>query len=183
MPDTHSIPFGGQEVASMSVKVTNAGDGLTEALRIDPVDLKFGQRVYQVIEGFVVKAEVEPENHLDPQGKVKVKYVIKAGTSTLVDEGTVVEAINLTRDRILAAQEAAAAQAQLEGTERPTTRKDKAGAAAEAAVAGAPVGDGPHDEDGFHDPALAKTDAEATTEPALPGKSKGRAKKETVSDA
>lgn len=139
MADKHMIPFGGQEVAAVAVKVTNAGDGLSEAMRVDPVDLRFGQRVYQVIEGFVVKAEVTPENHLDPAGPVVLKYTIKAGTSTLVDEATVREAIDLTRNRILAAQEAASAQLQVEGLERP--------------VEGPPEME-TDDGAGFHDPAL-----------------------------
>jgi hypothetical protein len=157
------IPFGGQEVASVAVKVTNAGDGLTEALRVDPVDLAFGQRVYQVIEGFVVKAEVIPQNHLDPQGPVVVKYVIKAGTSTLVDEATVIAAIDLTRNRVLAAQEAASDAKQLEGMERP--------------VEGAPEWKDPEgselDEAGFHDPALAVAgDGAKTEKPSAIGRAK-----------
>jgi hypothetical protein len=155
----HSIPFGGQSVAAVAVKVTNAGDGLSEAMRVDPVDLRFGQRVYQVIEGFVTKAEVAPANHLDPQGDVIVKYTIKAGTSTLVDQGTVIEAIDITRNRILRAQEEAAAQKQLEGTERP--------------VEGAPPAqDDPDgfgtDADGFHDPALVGAQDAAPAEPTEP---------------
>ena len=168
--EKHMIPFGGQEVASVAVKVTNAGDGLSEAMRVDPVDLRFGQRVYQVIEGFVVKAEVIPANHLDPQGPVVIKYTIKAGTSTLVDEGTVIEAIDITRNRILRAQEEAAAQKQLEGTERPVE-----GAPAWVDPEGAPT-----DEDGFHDPALAtaETVPPSETPPAV-----GRNRRRKEADA
>lgn len=167
----HSIPFGGQSVASVAVKVTNAGDGLSEAMRVDPVDLRFGQRVYQVIEGFVTKAEVMPVTPADPQGDVVVKYTIKAGTSTLVDEGTVIEAIDITRNRILRAQEEAAAQKQLEGTERPV----------EGAPPETPDPDGfGKDEDGFHDPALAGDTPAATPEPI--GK-KPRKPKDVPADA
>ncbi len=171
MPDNkHSIPFGGQEVSAVAVKVTNAGDGLSEAMRVDPIDLVFGQRVYLVTEGFVTKAEVAPANHLDPLGKVAVKYVIKAGTATFVDEGSVIAAIDLTRNRILAAQEAAADQQQIEGTERP--------------VAGPPPEfreDGT-DEDGFHDPALAVV-AELHPEASQPSKRSHRKQKDAAADA
>lgn len=53
MADDDLDPFEGKPVIRCKVKITNAGDGLSDALKVDPVELHVNQRVFYVLEAEV----------------------------------------------------------------------------------------------------------------------------------
>jgi hypothetical protein len=54
-----SLPkFEGKEVTGAQVRITGAGDSLSEALEVEPVALHYGQEVT-----YVIKTKVEQVNH------------------------------------------------------------------------------------------------------------------------
>lgn len=46
-------PFHGMPVNRCAVQITKAGDGLSDALKVDPIELNIGERVFYVLEGEV----------------------------------------------------------------------------------------------------------------------------------
>ncbi len=46
-------PFEGKSAIGCAVIITKAGDGLSDALKVDPVELHLGDRVFYVLEGEV----------------------------------------------------------------------------------------------------------------------------------
>lgn len=116
--DTDLKPFEGREVSSTSIRITNAGDGLSEALEIDPLTLRIGERVYVVLECDVSKIRHEPRKaakgeESDPTDLVRVQ-ILRASAATLVDKELVGDAIAAQKDRIQAAKDAAAGQERLD---------------------------------------------------------------------
>ena len=96
--------FEGFDVSRVAVAVTNAGDGLSKALGVEPVDLKIGQTVYLAMEAKVVgvnhrtiRIEGEDTDLLERVAK------LRAQTATIVDAEAVAEAIDVTRRKIEAA--------------------------------------------------------------------------------
>lgn len=68
------------------VAITNAGDGLSEAMLVDPNELELGSTVYVVLECTTTRVQYEPVKDTDTLIR---KHVLRAGTATLVD-GTLV---------------------------------------------------------------------------------------------
>lgn len=84
MTDTVTLqPFDGHDVTSTSIAVTNAGDGLSKDLAIDPTEYHHGDKVYVVLETEVTKVQFVPDKD-DDDGLTRV-HVLRAGTSTIVD--------------------------------------------------------------------------------------------------
>lgn len=85
MTDTTDVDLGqfdGRDVLTTSVKVTKAGDGLSEALGVDPQLLHHGDRGAIVIEYEVDKITFDPIK--DTQGLNRV-HTLKAMRGTLID--------------------------------------------------------------------------------------------------
>lgn len=93
--------FEGREVIGAKVKITNAGDGLSQAMEIAPDELKLGQKVYVVLEGEVSKIALVPAK--EGRGVIR-EQSIRAGVATIVEEALVKEALEEQR---LAIEEAA----------------------------------------------------------------------------
>lgn len=74
--------FENRDVLQAAIKVTNAGDGLSQALAIEPVEYHLGDTVYLVIEAEVSKVNYE---ELRDTGALKRVHTFKAGTATLVE--------------------------------------------------------------------------------------------------
>ena len=75
--------FEGRDVLQSTIKVTNAGDGLSEALAIEPVEMHLGEKRYLLIEAEVSKVNYE---ELKDTGTLRRVHTLRAGVATLVDE-------------------------------------------------------------------------------------------------
>lgn len=96
-------PFEGLPVTRTTVKVTNAGDGLSQAMKVDPAELHQGDRVYLVLECEVAKVTHEPVDREDPRGPQARVHTLRAGRATLVDADLVRGVLDEQDERIEAA--------------------------------------------------------------------------------
>jgi len=85
------------EVVGSSIKLTNAGDGLSKAMQVDPLELHVGERVFVVVEAVVGPVGFNPAK--DSKGLIRV-HTLKAGTATLVDETLVKDVLEEQRIKI-----------------------------------------------------------------------------------
>ncbi|WP_375490255.1 hypothetical protein [uncultured Jatrophihabitans sp.] len=75
--------FESETVARASVKITNAGDGLSEALKVDPIALHMNDVVYYVLRG-----EVTQINHrTDRDDEIVRVHTVKADQISPIDAG------------------------------------------------------------------------------------------------
>jgi hypothetical protein len=73
--------FEGEEVAKAAVRITNAGDGLSEALKVQPKALNMHDEVYYILRG-----EVSQVNHKTDKDDLLTRlHTIKASEITEVD--------------------------------------------------------------------------------------------------
>lgn len=95
--------YEGIDVDKATVKITNAGDGLSDALKFEPVALHHGDEVFFVLKGKVVKVTHEPEGKVelddDIDELVRV-HVVKTFEIAMVDEFDVSELLAKNRERI-----------------------------------------------------------------------------------
>lgn len=110
--NTKLTPYRGRDVVRTSIAITNAGDGLSNAMKIDPVEYDPEGRVYVVLECTVSKHQHVP---IPDTGTMELIQTFKAGTATIVDADLVKEHIAQQEARIQAAKDAATGQANLEG--------------------------------------------------------------------
>lgn len=89
--------FEGSPVLNAGVKITNAGDGLSQALGIEPVELKQGETVYVVLECTVGTIAFTPIKNTDGVARVQT---LRAGTATIVDKDLVAAQLEEQRVRI-----------------------------------------------------------------------------------
>lgn len=111
-----------KKVQSTVVKITKAGDGLSEALSIEPVNLPINGKVYVLLE-----CEVEQHAHkrVRTRGRnaavvpnlVQLIQTLEAQTVTLVDADLAKAPIEAQRQRIAEARAAAEAEAAREDPE------------------------------------------------------------------
>lgn len=109
-PVTDLGTFDGKQVLSTSVAVTNAGDGLSQAMKIDPQLLHLGQKHVLVMECEVAKVRFDPIKDTDAVQRV---HVLRAGTATLIDHSVVEDVLAVQREKIERAKEAEAGIARL----------------------------------------------------------------------
>lgn len=126
--------FEGRTILSTTIQVTNAGDGLSDAMKIDPVVMHHGETVYVVLECEVSKVRFDPIK--DTQGVARV-HVLKAGTATLIDGAAVEDALDAQREKIARAKEAAQGVARLP-TDEELAYQHGEGAHSEGLVDGCP---------------------------------------------
>lgn len=74
--------YEGHAVAGTTVSIRNTGDGLSQAMKVDPVKLDFGSTVYVVLECEVEKHRYESAGFADDLILVNM---LKAGRATLID--------------------------------------------------------------------------------------------------
>lgn len=122
LADTTGLqPFEGKPVLRSVVAITGAGDGLSQAMAIEPVEYHQGERVYVVLECTVDKVTFEPIDNTDPGGAQKRKHTFKAGTATVMDSDVVRDAISEQAERITVAKEkAAGVERMLDNDGEPT---------------------------------------------------------------
>lgn len=115
MADTSELqPYKGMDVLRTTIIVTNAGDGLSQAMGIDPVELEIGSRHVLVLDVEVVEHKHRPIKDVDA---LELRQVLRASTATLAAGDDVRAMLEAQADRILRAQEAAAGVSRLEFVE------------------------------------------------------------------
>ena len=114
---TDLAPFEDREVIRTTIAVTNAGDGLSEAMKVQPVEMHLGDRVYLVLEAVVAKVRFDPAERDDPDGDLVRVHVLRAGTATIVDRKLVGKLIDTQAERIRRAREEEAGILHLNGTD------------------------------------------------------------------
>lgn len=106
-------PYKGSDVLRTTIAVRNAGDGLSEAMGIDPVELPIGSKVVLVLECEVKAHDYE---RIPNTKALVLKQVLKAGTATLIDAELVQAALVEQRERIDKAKADASGQPRLVDT-------------------------------------------------------------------
>lgn len=89
--------YEGHAVASTSVSIRNTGDGLSKAMRVDPIKLELGTTVYVVLECEVEKHRYEPADFADDLILVNM---LKAGRATMIDNAAVRKALDVQEKKI-----------------------------------------------------------------------------------
>lgn len=140
LADQSKLPaYGGKTVTRTSIKITNAGDGLSAGLAIDPEVLDLGRKVYVVLE--CVVDSHEHDRILDKgndTGLLVLNQVLKAGTGTLIDADVVRAAIADQAEKIQKAQEQAKGIERLPFGAEELSNKHAEGAHADGLVPGCP---------------------------------------------
>lgn len=103
--------FDGHSVRGTTIRITNTGDGLSKALKIDPQLLQMGDRIFVVVEAVVGPITFDPID--DDSDDVIRKHSASAQAVTLVDESLVREVLDAQIERIEAAREAESGQTRL----------------------------------------------------------------------
>lgn len=106
-------PFEGKEVVKTSIAITNAGDGLSEAMKVKPTMMKLGQTVYVLMECEVAKIRHEELKDTDTLNRV---HVLKAGAATIVTKKFAEDHIKAQKAEIERAKDAAAGVERIPGT-------------------------------------------------------------------
>jgi hypothetical protein len=179
LSDTSGLTaYKGRDVLRTSIAIRKAGDGLSEAMGLDPVELVIGDHVFVVLDCVVAHHDYGPIKDTDC---LELKQVLNAEGATLVDEELVRKHLDDQQDRVRLARERA------QGVQRLGFDGDKApdgDEMAEAEALAAQHHAGVHDElrDGcpLCDDERAALDAEARAdsgpEPTPIGKGRGRGK-------
>lgn len=103
-------PFDGMDVLRTTIAVTNAGDGLSEAMKVDPQEFHLGDEVFVVLRCEVAKVQFVPIKDTDALSRV---HVLKAGDATIIDGDIVEDHLIAQAERILKAKEQAAGVTRL----------------------------------------------------------------------
>lgn len=93
-------PFDGRDVRAATVSITNAGDGLSQAMKVDPVELHHADTVYVVLQCEVAKVRFDQIKDSDDLMRV---HVLKAGLATLVEGELVADVLAAQRKKIMEA--------------------------------------------------------------------------------
>jgi hypothetical protein len=81
----------GRDVRGVRIKVTNTGDGLSNAMKVEPQELHIGEKVFVVMETTVSADGHEPVSK--DSDDLALVYRLKAGTAAIVDEAVVRSAL------------------------------------------------------------------------------------------
>lgn len=115
--DGQLAPFEGRDVLQTSIKVTNAGDGLSDAMAVDPDEYHLGDTVHVVLECIVGRVDYVQINGVDALRRV---HTLKAGTATVVDAELVKDVLDAQRLAIEKAKGVARLPFVGDGEEEPT---------------------------------------------------------------
>lgn len=89
--------FDGHDVITSSVAIRNAGDGLSQAMSIEHIELHHGQTVYVVLECEVKDVQFPIIKDTESLNR---KHVLSAGTATIVDKALVDSVITAQKIKI-----------------------------------------------------------------------------------
>ncbi len=90
--------FEGHDVVAATVKITKAGDGLSSALKLDPVQLGIGDEVHVVLRGVVRDVIFTPTKD-DPDDRTRV-HVVVTDDVALVAAESVSGLLETNRERL-----------------------------------------------------------------------------------
>ena len=130
--------FDGKTVARTTIAITNAGDGLSEAMKIEPQLLHHGDKVYVLLECEVSKIRFD---EVKDTGYLSRVHVLKAGGAVIADASTaeqVKASIAAMTARIEAARDAEEGKRKMFPTPDEMTAEHRAGAHADDLVPGCP---------------------------------------------
>lgn len=117
--------FEDEQVQQVQVRITNAGDGLSEALKIDPKILHLGDEFFCVLRG-----EVTQINHKQDDNDIVTRvHTVKASAITEVDGEMAKRILTAAADNLARAKAAREGQMMLEAAEeleREDAAKDAA---------------------------------------------------------
>jgi hypothetical protein len=111
-------PFEGQDVVGSRIKVTNAGDGLSESLAVEPAAFGLGSKLYVVLECEVAKVQHVPVKDTDTLVR---EHTFKALGATLADADLVAELVEQQKEIIRLRKEEAAGIQRLTFAPDPDT--------------------------------------------------------------
>lgn len=114
--------FEGRTVTRTTIAVKNAGDGLSQALKIEPQLLHQGDTVYVVLECVVGPIKFDPYAD-DVCSRVQE---LRAGAATIIDADVVRSAIEDQKERIRVAEDAEKGVRELP-TDEALAREHRAG--------------------------------------------------------
>ena len=95
---TTLTPFEDHDVVGATISITNAGDGLSDAMKIEPREFEHGETVHVILETVVSKVRFDPSKD-NSEDLIRV-HVLKAGLATIVDSNSVEPALNAQRRKI-----------------------------------------------------------------------------------
>jgi hypothetical protein len=95
--------FEGRKVTSARMTITKTGDGLSDAMHVDPVKLHLGDEVFVIIKGVV--ADVRHPANKDDNGAARL-HVVRAVEATIIDADLAEPQLSEQRERIAKAIEA-----------------------------------------------------------------------------
>jgi len=87
-------PYEDREVVQSTIRVVNAGDGLSQAMSVDPAEYHLGETVHVVLECEVVKVTYDEISDTDVLRRV---HTLRAGTGTIVEPKLVTEVLEAQR--------------------------------------------------------------------------------------
>lgn len=98
--------FEGLPVERTTIALTNAGDGLSQAMKIDPSEYHVGDKAYLIIEGECTKVAFLPLTASEPDGAQVRLHTFRAGTATVADGELIRDLIAAQAEKNLRAKEA-----------------------------------------------------------------------------
>lgn len=98
-------PFDGTPVLRSTIQITKAGDGLSEAMKVEPREFHLDDEVYVVIKTRVSRVAFKPMSKDDDY--LQRIHTLEAGDATIVDASLVGEVVAAQAERILRAKEEA----------------------------------------------------------------------------
>lgn len=115
----------GREVRQHQIKVTNTGDGLSQAVAVDPIDLHLGEKVYALIECVKTKDGYE---EINGGADLKRVHTLKGGSATLIEKEIARPLVEAQIGRIVKARDDAANLDPLAPATKPAKSLGDAGA-------------------------------------------------------
>lgn len=100
MTESKLTPFDDREVVKATIAVTNAGDGLSDALAVDPREFHHGETVFVVLETSVAKVNMVPEDSKALAGALIRQHTLKAGRATIISGDVVRDMLDEQQARI-----------------------------------------------------------------------------------
>lgn len=111
--------FEEQSVNNATVRITNAGDGLSEALKVDPKALHLGEQVYYVLSGDVTQI-----NHVEKDEILTRVHTVKASAITEVDADLAGKLLTAAAEELSRRKAEVDGQLMLEEEAAATERED-----------------------------------------------------------
>jgi len=96
VPRTDLGLFDKKPVLGTGIKITNAGDGLSKALQVEPQIMHHGETKFVVLECEVANVAFPPIK--DTDGVTRM-HTLRAGTATMVDEDLVRELLDAQEEK------------------------------------------------------------------------------------